>query len=442
MARDTAAPADSGIVNLCTLLEIRRRLRKGHWPDDQPLLFHPRELTELLVQMANARCRRRGQERIKAQSEEAIARGTKMFLRGIGRACDGKVDADDWVHHMLLHFSTRQTSLAVAQIKALLEVALQKQPTILEELQTMFQSAMPPQPGWAGLVSALRLVSRKLWRYCTFDGMACFAADYELPCQDPDDFAREAADALGFPGVEVISYTEFMAYFLGRHEKEVALYMYDITKGNAQALSRWLPMQQLDGLWHTGLVVFGWEYYYCGSLLCEAPGLTAFGHPGRVVKLGKTLRHRTELHRYVARELKPQFTRDTYDALRNNCNHFCDGISVWLCGQRLPAEVMNQTDRFLHFPLTRAVWPVLNTCLRGNSFTSVNSLRLDWDRSETAEAEVRRCCSLDSGLPGALFGQGLGAGVNVGGKRGTQSIFRADSDAGPAPVNLMEIQSI
>ena len=48
--------------------------------------------------------------------------------------------------------------------------------------------------------------------------------------------------------------------------------------------------KQLDGVWHTGLVVFGFEYFYGshGIERCQPGGLQMLGPPDKVESLGAT----------------------------------------------------------------------------------------------------------------------------------------------------------
>ena len=43
---------------------------------------------------------------------------------------------------------------------------------------------------------------------------------------------------------------------------------------------------QIDGIWHTAVVVGGLEYYYGGGVNQSIPGSTPFGQPLQKVELG------------------------------------------------------------------------------------------------------------------------------------------------------------
>jgi len=68
---------------------------------------------------------------------------------------------------------------------------------------------------------------------------------------------------------------------------EVKLYIYDISNGMAAQFSPMIGFP-LEGIWHTGIVVFGWEYFYGGGITYDVPGMTPFGSPVKTITLGHT----------------------------------------------------------------------------------------------------------------------------------------------------------
>jgi hypothetical protein len=44
-------------------------------------------------------------------------------------------------------------------------------------------------------------------------------------------------------------------------EWKVQVYLYDLSQGMARALSQQFLGKQIDGIWHTGVVVYGHEYF-------------------------------------------------------------------------------------------------------------------------------------------------------------------------------------
>lgn len=46
--------------------------------------------------------------------------------------------------------------------------------------------------------------------------------------------------------------------------------------------------RQLDGVWHTSLVVYGKEFYYSGGICFDEPKTTQFGNPLKEIQIGET----------------------------------------------------------------------------------------------------------------------------------------------------------
>uniref|UniRef100_A0A7S2I963 PPPDE domain-containing protein n=1 Tax=Alexandrium andersonii TaxID=327968 RepID=A0A7S2I963_9DINO len=302
------------------------------------------------------------------------------YVRDIRKLPDGKIEIDEWAHHMLRHFCGKQTTRVMCQLSAVLELAIKHQRGILDEIHEAFEAAGPMRRnGRLGLATIVELYGRTLRPHCALP-VDEEDVPLELKAFSRDDraFARDISQSLDIGDDTNITHADFMACFLGRRRQEVQLNIYDLSKGRAQQLSRWLPIPELDGLWHSGLVVFGWEYFYCGDVICALPGRTIFGPPCKNITLGHTLRQRAELHQFIVQEIKPAFTRDKYDTLNHNCNHFSDRLCGWLGCKRLPKEILQQHVKILEAPFAKAVWPILNHVMGGSSVASskdVSSLR-------------------------------------------------------------------
>lgn len=190
--------------------------------------------------------------------------------------------------------------------------------------------------------------------------------------QDAGSFARSFLEAV-VPidaGTDLssvrASYTQFIAYCVGRKHSEVKLHLYDLANGMAPKVTPWLLGRDVEAIWHTGIVAFDQEYFFTRDCGHDDPGSTQFGTPTRVVHLGHTLRRQDELHRYIVEQMKPLFHRDTYDVVTNNCNHFSDRVCVYLTGSHLPSEVLRQTEYLLASGAVRLAKPMLNWYLRDN----------------------------------------------------------------------------
>ena len=69
---------------------------------------------------------------------------------------------------------------------------------------------------------------------------------------------------------------------------KVQLHVYDLSQGMARAMSAQLLGKQIEGVWHTGIIAFGEEWYFGGGIQRGTPGFTHFGRPLRVLDLGET----------------------------------------------------------------------------------------------------------------------------------------------------------
>jgi hypothetical protein len=68
--------------------------------------------------------------------------------------------------------------------------------------------------------------------------------------------------------------------------RPVELYVYDLTQGMARSISPMLLGQQIEGVWHTGLVLDGVEYFYGQGINKARAGTTMFGAPLKKLLIG------------------------------------------------------------------------------------------------------------------------------------------------------------
>ena len=125
-----------------------------------------------------------------------------------------------------------------------------------------------------------------------------------------------------------------------------------------------LSGRQIDGIWHTGVHVFGREYYFGGGgTSASSSGITnstprafqamsGFG-PTRTVRLGTTTRSRAEFEQYL-RTITPNWTCGSYSMLSHNCNNFSDTVSQYLVGKRIPSYITSVQCLVLRLDLTAA----------------------------------------------------------------------------------------
>lgn len=125
----------------------------------------------------------------------------------------------------------------------------------------------------------------------------------------------------------------------------VTLYVYDISQGMAKVMSPMIVGRQVDGIWHTSIVVHDNEYYFQGGTFGDKPKSTPFGMPVKEIALGSTELTKQELDDYVL-SVQDQFSEQTYDIFKNNCNHYSNNLAELLTGDQIPSEYLNQAKEF------------------------------------------------------------------------------------------------
>jgi hypothetical protein len=147
---------------------------------------------------------------------------------------------------------------------------------------------------------------------------------------------------------------------MAQHEEEVVLHMYDLTHGMAKALSLPLLGRQVEGVWHTAVVVYETEHYFGAGMQRAAPGRTHFGPPHTKLVLGRTRLGREVLEEYL-RGIAPRFTAQSYNILENNCNNFSNELATFLLGSGIPRDILDLPRLALASP---ALGPLLAPMLQ------------------------------------------------------------------------------
>lgn len=101
---------------------------------------------------------------------------------------------------------------------------------------------------------------------------------------------------------------------------------------------------------HTGVGVYGKEYFFGGGIQCVPAGRTPFGTPVQVTELGYTQIPKEIFEEYL-RELGPRYTMQTYSLLHHNCNHFSDEVAQFLVGTGIPQHILRLPEEAMNSPL-------------------------------------------------------------------------------------------
>eukprot|EP00741_Cyanophora_paradoxa_P000460 tig00000405_g448.t1 len=140
--------------------------------------------------------------------------------------------------------------------------------------------------------------------------------------------------------------------------EKVTLHVYDLSQGMARAFSSAILGKSIEGIWHTGVVVYGVEYFFGGGIQADVPAQTAYGRPSRVVELGRT-EVPQEVFQDFLREISPRFTVQTYSLLYHNCNTFTNECSLFLTGNPIPTYITGLPQEVLSTPMGAMLAPML-----------------------------------------------------------------------------------
>ncbi|MQL71674.1 hypothetical protein Taro_003995, partial [Colocasia esculenta] len=150
---------------------------------------------------------------------------------------------------------------------------------------------------------------------------------------------------------------------------KVSLHVYDLSQGLARQLSSSFLGKVIDGIWHTGIVVYGNEYYFGGGIQHASVGTTPYGTPIRVVDLGVTHVPKELFEEYLG-EIGPRYTAETYTLLEHNCNNFSNEVAQFLVGATIPEYILQLPNEVKSSPMGALILPMiqqLETTLRAGA---------------------------------------------------------------------------
>ncbi|MCL7046559.1 hypothetical protein MKW94_012582 [Papaver nudicaule] len=159
--------------------------------------------------------------------------------------------------------------------------------------------------------------------------------------------------------------------------QKVTLNVYDLSQGLARQLSTTFLGRAIEGIWHTGVVVFGSEYYFGGGIQHSPVGTTPYGKPIKVVDLGVTHVPKEIFEEYL-QEISPRYTAETYSLLKHNCNNFSNEVAQFLVGTNIPDYILELPNDVLSSPMGAMILPMiqqLETTLRSGAVPQVPQFR-------------------------------------------------------------------
>jgi hypothetical protein len=147
----------------------------------------------------------------------------------------------------------------------------------------------------------------------------------------------------------------------------VKLYVYDLSMGMAKQLSQQFVGKHFEGIWHTSIVVFGYEYFFGGGIQRMAPGMTPYGTPVQMIDLGVTQKTQQEFEAFVRNMNQTRFRLDRYHLFDNNCNHFSEEASQFLLSKSIPEHILSLPSEFFTTPMGQMLRPFVDQMMGGSA---------------------------------------------------------------------------
>ncbi|KAL2717793.1 uncharacterized protein V1478_013493, partial [Vespula squamosa] len=142
----------------------------------------------------------------------------------------------------------------------------------------------------------------------------------------------------------------------------VELYIYDLTKGMAAMMSHMLIGRHLEGIWHTGIVAYGREYFFGpAGIQSVRPGGTYLRDPQKIEKIGETYLPYSVFLEYINGLGTSTFAPGTYNLFRHNCNTFTEEVSNFLAGKGIPKYILDLPEEILQTPVGQALGPLIES---------------------------------------------------------------------------------
>ncbi|KAG1457695.1 hypothetical protein G6F56_006553 [Rhizopus delemar] len=159
--------------------------------------------------------------------------------------------------------------------------------------------------------------------------------------------------------------------------EQVKLHVYDLSQGLAKTMSLALTGKQIDGIWHTSVVIYGKEIFYGQGVMMASPGTTQHGQPLQVIDIGETYLPEEVVTEYVD-SLRSVYTQvlllllfilnpmsnvfnsaEKYHLLDFNCNTFSNDLCQFLCGENIPAHITGLPSDVINTPFGQSILPMI-----------------------------------------------------------------------------------
>ncbi|KAF2112980.1 PPPDE putative peptidase domain-containing protein [Lophiotrema nucula] len=144
---------------------------------------------------------------------------------------------------------------------------------------------------------------------------------------------------------------------------DIQLYVYDLSRGLARAMSQQFLGTQIDAVYHTSLVFDGIEYMFGQGIQTAAAGTTHHGKPMEIIPMGSTDLPMEIILEYME-SLKEVYSAESYDLFLHNCNNFTNDFAMFLVGKGIPDHITSLPQTVLDTPFGQMLKPQLDAMMR------------------------------------------------------------------------------
>jgi len=145
---------------------------------------------------------------------------------------------------------------------------------------------------------------------------------------------------------------------------KVYLYIYDLSYGAMNNLSPYILGCNVNGLWHSSIVVYGTECYFSnktGMSGCKPGTYNKSMKPFRKMYMGITEIEPKVFIEYI-KGIEHRFRSIDYSLTRHNCNTFTNVLSQFLLGKEIPDYIKNICTEVLNTPIGQEIRPIVDFC--------------------------------------------------------------------------------
>lgn len=187
----------------------------------------------------------------------------------------------------------------------------------------------------------------------------------------------------------------------------------------------------IEAIYHTGIVVFGTEYWFGQGLQCapQETTQTQFGAPMREETLGVTELTQDIFEDWL-RDATSRYSANTYSLLEHNCNNFSDEAGTFLCGVGVPKKILDLPQTVLRTEIGQALKPFLG--MFENRMRSTQGTAIVSEAGDTTEYKAPTTPAQGDARESVKI-HGLGGAASLDKPRASKSSSSSMSSSSTAP---------